>query len=116
MEIKQRLEAFIEKSSTSASTGHLLNYFTLSMKNEQCREALLKHRDAQFERVFWPLFYATWFGFFVTFYEVFVMKSMNPLLLVSAGLVQLIVVMLSLFKKFGRMDLFDVFPLAFLLI
>jgi hypothetical protein len=67
MAILSKIEKLVQKYAYSPKTGNLLNHITLSMRDEECRQALVKHRGDQFNRIYWPLFFASWLNFAVAF-------------------------------------------------
>jgi hypothetical protein len=68
MAILSKIEKLIQKYAYSPKTGNLLNHITLSMRDEDCQQALVKHRGDQFNRIYWPLVLASVFGLFLAFY------------------------------------------------
>lgn len=67
------------------------------------------------ERLFWPIVFTSSLNFILAIIAVFLLKT-NPLHLVGAGLIEVIVISLAVMKYTGRLDLYYLVLIPFLLI
>ncbi len=67
------------------------------------------------DRIFWLLVAASTLNFIVAMISVFALKS-NPLRLVAASFIELLIIFLAVSRRFGRIDLYYLILIPYLLI
>ncbi len=115
MRVCRKVVSLFYKYQYSHRTGDLLNYYTLSIRNQKCREAVSKHRSERMDRIFWLLVAASTLNFIAAMIAVFLLKS-NPLRFIAASFIELLIIFLAVSRRFGRIDLYYLILIPYLLI
>ena len=67
------------------------------------------------ERIFWPVVVFSSINFIAALYAVFALKT-NPLHLICASLIELLILFIVVTRRFGRIDLYYLVLIPYLLI
>jgi len=74
-----------------------------------------KHRSKRVNSIFWPLVVASTINFIIALVSVLTLET-NPLRLIGASCIELIMIFIAVARRFGRIDLYYLILIPYLLV